>query len=152
MLGLPAYATQVLDVSAQRTLSIVAEAMVPGAARAGVVAFVTAMLASARPNLFYGYLNFPLPPAEFYRAGLGALAAYARARTSRSLESLPTPALQKLLPALLAPEVPDWNGPPAVLVYLAIRNDAIDVVYSSEAAYDALNLPYMAHIAPPRPW
>jgi hypothetical protein len=60
--------------------------------------------------------------------------------------------LQKVLAALLAPAVADWNGPPPLLVYLTLRNDAVDVVYGSEAAYDKLNLPYMAHIAPLRPW
>jgi hypothetical protein len=152
MLGSLSGHASALDDPACRVLAAVAEAFVPGAVKAGVVDFVTAMLDSPAPMQFYGYLNFPMPPREFYAAALTSLAAFVKTRTGKAVETLSSEEIQKVLAGLLAPEVVGWNGPPAILVYLTLRNDAVDVVYSSEAAYDGLGLPYMAHIAPPRPW
>jgi hypothetical protein len=153
IVGLPSSGhAAVLDDPARRVLAAVAEAFVPGAVRAGVVDFVTAMLASPKPMQFYGYLNFSQPPRDFYPAALTSLAVFAKARTGKAVDALPSENLQEVLAGLLAPDVPGWNGPPPILVYLSLRNDAVDVVYGGETAYDDLGLPYMAHIAPPRPW
>jgi hypothetical protein len=151
VVGVPC-AASALDMPARKILEAVAEAFVPGSVKAGVADFVAAMLDSPTPNLFYGYLGFPQPPREFYAASLNAVAAFVKARTGKAVGALSVEDLQKVLVTLLAPEVKGWNGPPPILVYLTLRNDAIDVMYSDEAAYDKLGLPYMAHIAPPRPW
>jgi len=45
-----------------------------------------------------------------------------------------------------------WIGPPAALFYFVLRNDALDVVYGTEAGFAKLGIPYMAHIAPPTRW
>ena len=45
-----------------------------------------------------------------------------------------------------------WKGPPGPFVYLVMRSDAVDVVYGTQAGYEALNIPYMAHIAPTKRW
>ena len=36
--------------------------------------------------------------------------------------------------------------------YTVLRFDSIDVVYGTMAGYDALGIPYMAHIAPTQRW
>ena len=41
-----------------------------------------------------------------------------------------------------------WQGPPGPFVYAVLRSDAVDVVYSTMEGYEALGVPYMAHIAP----
>ncbi len=47
-----------------------------------------------------------------------------------------------------------WQGPPGPFVYTVLRrgHDAVDVVYSTVEGYEALGVPYMAHIAPERRW
>ena len=45
-----------------------------------------------------------------------------------------------------------WKGPAGPFVYLILRSDAVDVVYGTMAGYEALNIPYMAHIAPTNKW
>ncbi len=152
VVGLSPGHASALDEPARRVLGVVAEAFVPGAVKAGVIDFVATMLDSPAPMQFYGYLNFPQPPREFYAAALTSVAAFAKVRTGKAAEMLSPEELQKVLAGLLAQEAAGWSGPPSILVYLTLRNDAIDVVYGGEAAYDALGLPYMAHIAPPRPW
>jgi hypothetical protein len=37
-------------------------------------------------------------------------------------------------------------------VYFALRSDAVDALYSPISAYQQLQVPYMAHIAPPHGW
>ena len=45
-----------------------------------------------------------------------------------------------------------WQGPAGPFVYNVLRSDAVDVVYSTMDGYEALGVPYMAHIAPERRW
>jgi hypothetical protein len=33
-----------------------------------------------------------------------------------------------------------------------VRADALDVVYGTPEGFDALGIPYMAHIKPEKPW
>ena len=45
-----------------------------------------------------------------------------------------------------------WQGPPGPFIYAVLRSDAVDVVYGTMEGYEALGVPYMAHIAPDRRW
>lgn len=145
-------AAPVFDAASRRILAAAAEAFVPGAVRAGVVEFVAAMLGSDQPMQFYTYMNFPMPPRAFYLAALAALDSYAVSKTKHAFTALSVAERQNLLRDLMSPDVDGWNGPPPFLVYIVLRNDAADVVYGGENAYEAFDLPYMAHIAPPHPW
>ena len=49
-------------------------------------------------------------------------------------------------------KVEDWKGRPAALAYAVLRADAVDVVYGTMEGYEALGIPYMAHIAPEKRW
>jgi hypothetical protein len=60
--------------------------------------------------------------------------------------------MDALVADLLADRLRPWSGPPQPLVYLAFRADAVDVVWGTEAGFEALGLDYLAHIAPERPW
>lgn len=133
-------------------LSAAGDALVPGAARAGIVPFVTAMLSSHRPALFYDYLSLPSEPVVFYHAALAAIHAFGLLRGGRAFDTLPVASRERLLAGLLSPSLPGWSGPPPALVYTVLRNDAIDVVYGAESAYENLGIPYMPHIEPPKLW
>ncbi|MEI9995307.1 MAG: gluconate 2-dehydrogenase subunit 3 family protein [Rhizomicrobium sp.] len=133
----PAIFTQ----SERQTLAAIGEALVPGAAAAGIVDFVAAMLADADPMLCYRFVSFPMPPADFYKATLAAIADLSHGVIDAAL-----------IGRMLSPDLKGWQGPPPALAYFVIRNDAADVVYGGEDAYTRLDVPYMAHIAPPGRW
>lgn len=137
-----------------RTLGLLAETMVPGAAAAGVVNFVDSQLAGD-PNdslLIARYFDIAPPHGDFYRSALTALDALAHTRHAAPYAALhPAPALE-LAASLFKGPPPDWKGPSAQLFYLCVRSDAVDVVYGTIAGFEALGIPYMQHILPPRTW
>jgi len=49
-------------------------------------------------------------------------------------------------------KIEGWQGPGGGFVYTVLRLDAVDVVYGTMAGYEALGIPYMAHIAPTQRW
>jgi hypothetical protein len=147
-----ALAEGALSSEAVATLRAYADVLVPGAANAGVTDFVAAMLASDDHMLFYKYMDFPLPPLKFYAAGLAALNEFSLKQKQRPYSALEQADMKALAGALLDPAVSGWGGPPAFLFYFCVRNDALDVVYGPAAAYERLNIPYMAHIIPPTNW
>lgn len=138
-----------LSQSELRTLSAAGEALVPGAAQAGIAAFVSARLASCDGVLFYGYLGLAQAATAFYATTLTDLDAWSRLNTGRALHELPVEQCRGLFSSLLSPQPKGWAGLPPQLVYMVLRNDAIDVVYGGTNAYQAAGIPYMAHIEPP---
>ncbi len=138
---IPQAAPAIFTARERQTLAAVGEALVPGAAAAGIVDFVAAMLADADPMLCYRFVSFPMPPDAFYRAALGAIADLSHGAVDASV-----------IARMLSPDLKGWQGPPPSLAYFVIRNDAADVVYGGEDAYARLDVPYLAHIAPPGRW
>jgi hypothetical protein len=49
-------------------------------------------------------------------------------------------------------KIEGWKGRPPALAYAVLRADAVDVVYGTMEGYEALGIPYMAHIAPEKRW
>ena len=153
-------ATRVLTPGEAATLGAFAETLVPGARAAGVVPFVDHHLGVAAADclLMLRYFDVPPPYAGFYKAGLAALDGAARARFGRGFAALDAGQAAALTATLIAPPgapppaPPGWAGPPAMLVYLAVRADAADVVWGTEAGFAALGVPYQAHIAPEGLW
>ena len=142
----------ILSTSQRATLAAVADRLVPGAVAAGVVEFVSAMLAEPDPMLCYRFVSFPLPPVAFYTASLDAIEDLSRATLAKPTHELAPIEFQRLIGNILSPHPSGWHGPPGSLVYFVIRNDAIDAVYGGEDAYARLGIPYMAHIKPPGRW
>lgn len=136
----------------RRTLAAVAETIVPGAEAAQVVDFVAAMLADSDPMLCYRFVSFPMPPLEFYRASLDAIVDLSGKMGGHNPDGMAPAQRTALIGKMLSPDLRGWKGPPASLVYFVIRNDAIDAVYGDTDAYARLDVPYMAHIPPPRRW
>ena len=145
---------EVLTPDEAGTLEATGEAFAPGATAAGIAWFVDAQL-SRPPNdglLMARYFNVTPPYIDFYRASLTAVDRLSEARHDKLFAELATPAGTELLRGLLAGDPEGWAGPPALLVYLVLRNDAVDVVYGTAEGIESLGVPLMAHIPPPAKW
>lgn len=145
-------ASTTLSPDAIATLRAYADILVPGAAAAGVTDFVSAMLASEDPMLFYKYMDFPMPVHSFYALGLNALNELSLQERKQPYAALDRAGMKTLAAALFDPKLEGWSGPPAILFYFCVKNDGLDVVYGAAAAYERLNIPYMPHIMPPAKW
>lgn len=145
-------AGQVFTADERETLGAVADTLVPGSAAAGVTDFVAAMLAEPDPRLCYRFVSFPMPPKAFYKLVLASFDDLSHAMMGRPLNALAPSQRLGVVEKLAQPNVNGWKGPPTALVYFVLRSDAIDALYGVQEAYTRLDIPYMAHIEPPRPW
>jgi hypothetical protein len=145
---------RVLTPDEARTLGHLAETLVPGATAAGVIEFVDSQLAAEATEslLIARYFGVVPPFRDFYRGALAGLDAAAHAAHRQPFAALAPEATLPLAASLLSGPPPGWNGPPAPLFYLSVRSDAVDVVYGTPAGFEALGVPYMEHIMPPRRW
>lgn len=102
--------------------------------------------------LMIKYLGINPPFSRFYKSGLAAVEHAARTQFSQSVTMLSPQNIQRLLVGLSKGELPGWSGPPAPLFFFVLRNDAVDVTYGTVAGFQALGVPYMAHILPLSTW
>jgi len=145
---------KVLGIKQLQILEAVAEILLPGAAEAGVGYYIDEQLSrDANDSLLMAqYLNVPPPHADFYAAAVKALEDYAVSSKGKPFVDLSNRDRDALV-ASLFPEQPEgWRGPPSEPVYLCLRADAVDVVYGTMAGFEALEVPYLPHIQPPRNW
>lgn len=147
-------AFKVLSPGEVRTLEAFGEVLLPGAREDGIAHFVDAQLARppADSLLMLRYLDVPPPYDGFYKAGLAALDAHAKAQTGALFADLPAPQATELVKAISAAPPPGWAGPPSPLFYFAVRADAVDVVYGTVEGFAKLGVPYMEHILPEQRW
>ncbi len=149
-----AAAHKVLDQNQVRTLEALGEILVPGAAEAGIAHFVDSQLA-ADPNdclLIARYFNIEPPYLPFYAGALAGVEQLSARRHETGFGALSITDAVALLREMSAGDPQGWTGPPAALAYLVIRSDAVDVVYGTVEGFRKLNVPYMPHILPPKPW
>lgn len=134
-------------------LDALAEALVPGAAAAGIAHYLDQQLAGppAASLLMGKYIGLKPPFGPFYRTTLtavhAALATGDGAPAARALRLA-----QSLQGAFTGKAFESWTGPPAGFAYFVLRSDAIDVVYGTPEGYERLGVPYMPHILPPPGW
>ncbi|MBM3594861.1 MAG: gluconate 2-dehydrogenase subunit 3 family protein [Alphaproteobacteria bacterium] len=147
-------ALQVLTSEEASSLEAFGEVLVPGAREAGVAHYVDANLSRSIGDslLTVRYLDVLPPHDVFYKDGLRALDAAASELAGRPFAALTAAEARPLVAALLPAKVAGWTGPPSPLFYLAVRSDAADLVYGTRAAFERMNIPYMAHIEPPTDW
>lgn len=142
-----------LNAEQAGNIETLGEALLPGSAELGLVAFIDHQLA-ADPNdalLIAKYFEIPPPYADFYFKGLSAAAALAQRMFNGPLATLDSRQLHSLIERMArADEVVD--GFATFLFYLCLRSDAVDVVYGTPEGFRKLDLPYMAHILPPESW
>ena len=62
------------------------------------------------------------------------------------------PSTATVVSALWSDTQPGWEGPPASYMLFVLRADALDVTYGTPEGFEALGIPYMAHIMPETPW
>lgn len=130
------------------------ESLVPGAREAGLLHFVDANLQRAPGDslLTARYLDILPPHADFYTAGLKALQAYATAKLGKGFGQASEAERAALIRPMLGGTLEGWDGPPPPLFYLAVRSDAIDLVYGTSKALERMSVPPMAHIQPKSDW
>jgi len=146
----PAY--RVLTPPQVRTLDALGETLLPGAAAAGISRYVDDQLASAEPLLLLKYVDFPADSTDFYRQSLDALEQHSQATHQQAFHALAMADRIAMVGQIAQQQPEGWAGPPSQLFYFIARNDAVDVCYGTEEGFARLGVPYMAHIAPPRPW
>jgi hypothetical protein len=136
------------------TLEAAGEILVPGAAEAGLAYFVDQQLA-ADPNenlLMARYFNIEPPYVNFYRGALAGIDGLSRRRHQQAFALLPEASAVELIRDVSTGNPDGWEGPPAMLAYLLLRSDAVDVVYGTVEGFARMKIPYMPHILPPEPW
>ena len=145
---------QLLGQLEASTLAALGEVLLPGAREAGLVEFVDHQLASPVSDqlLMIKYLGLNPPFEGFYQGGLAALNEAASAAHGVAFNELPSADQTQLVGAMAQDKIEGWSGPPAPFFYFVVRNDAVDVSYGTEAGFEALAIPYMAHIRPPSRW
>ncbi len=136
------------------TLEAICEHLLSGARENGVAYFVDHQL-SLDPNdslLFIKCFNLEPPYADFYRSALAEISRVSETIYGVSIVDLHQAGAVSLIESLRDGNIAGWNGPPPPLVYHALRNDAVDVVYGTMEGFAHLGIPYLAHIEPPRTW
>ncbi|WP_440997044.1 gluconate 2-dehydrogenase subunit 3 family protein [Arhodomonas sp. SL1] len=141
---------RVLTAAEAGVLEAYGEALLPGSAEAGLAPYVDAQLAAAPSEslLMIRYLDVPPPWDGFYRGALRAVDALARERFGASVADLDSAAASELAGMVAGGKPKPWAGPPAGFVHFVVRADVVDVVYGVPGGFDALGIPYMAHIEP----
>jgi len=139
------------DVTA---LDALGETLLPGSSAAGLAQYLDYQLSGdpAHSMLMIKYLGVPAPFDAFYRGGLRATESAAQALYGKAFADLNSQQARTLVTQMSAGHVDGWQGPPSALFYFVLRNDAVDVMYGTQAGFELLGVPYMAHIAPPSRW
>jgi hypothetical protein len=97
-------------------------------------------------------LNVRPPYANFYKAAISAVDKASAAQGDQRFAWLPTHAQRDLVNLMRQGKLQGWDGPPPGFVYFILRSDAVDVVYGTVEGYEALGIPYQAHIMPLKRW
>lgn len=151
----------ILQPAEVQTLDTLGEILHPGARDAGISHFVDQQLGLPIRDSLLIAKHFIAPPyLDFYRNGLRAMDEFCVDKFGSDITSLSRADAQAAV-TLIRDGNPDaWPGsgsnelqaPPAPLLYLVVRGDAVDVVYAGFDDYEKLGVPYMAHILPPAKW
>ena len=145
---------RVLKADEVETLEALGETLVPGARAAGIAHFIDQQI-SVPPEealLEARILNVRPPFVNFYRAALGAVDRSSQAQSARRFARLAGNEQRDFVNLMRQNKIEGWQGPAGAFVYFVLRSDAVDVVYGTLEGYEALGIPYMAHIAPLKRW
>lgn len=139
-----AFEPQVLTADQCSALAKLADALVPGAAAAGFAAYIDLQLQAGDASLLIGkYLGVDTTAQTgFYQSAADNLIALASKVMSFS----------DMARGMASDSLSEWMGPPSSYVLFVLRADALDVTYGTPEGFEALGIPYMAHIMPETPW
>ena len=138
------FTPEVLTHAELGAIEAVAERLVPGAVDAGIAPYLDAQLRAGKHSLLIGkYLGVDISNQMGFYQSLGS-------NLQKALQTdLSTAAV---ISALWSDTQPGWEGPPASYMLFVLRADALDVTYGTADGFEALGIPYMAHIMPDEPW
>jgi hypothetical protein len=145
---------RLLKAPEAETIEALGETLVPGARAAGIAHFIDHQL-SVPPEealLQARILNVRPPFANFYRAAIVAVDRASDKLKGRKFALLSADEQREFVGLMRQNKIEGWQGPAGPFVYGVLRSDAVDVVYSTMEGYEALGVPYLAHIAPERRW
>ena len=145
---------RLLKAPEAETIESMGETLVPGARSAGIAHFIDQQI-SVPPEqalLQARILNVKPPFANFYRAAVRAIDGSSDKTFGRKFAMLSPSDKRDFVNLMRQNKAEGWQGPAGPFVYGVLRSDAVDVVYSTMDGYEALGVPYMAHIAPERRW
>lgn len=140
------FTPRVLTATQVQALETLADALVPGAAAAGIAPYIDDQLDRGEASLLMlKYLGVPLPEQQpFYKSALSAIAqALSHTRYSH---------VEALINAMGSDSVDNWQAPPASFVLFVLRADGLDVTYGTPSGFADLGIPYNAHIEPIQLW
>lgn len=144
---------QILSESEADILTTWCEAIVSGAETAQVARFVDQNLAGSVGSSLLLLRYFDLNGAVgFYRKGLAGIDEESRHQFDRPFRELEPSQKKTLIKAAIGSGMKIWKDPDPNFFYFITRSDAVDVVYGTEAGFANLDIPYLAHITPPRAW
>ena len=143
-----------LNASEAAVLDRLADALLPGAAEAGVTHFIDHQLGEDPGDclLIAKYFQVPPPYRNFYRQGVAGCEQLAQQQFQQEVAKLSDAQLDQLIKMIGKPGTRTPDGYDLSLFYLCLRSDAVDVVYGTPEGFEKLNVPYMAHIMPPEGW
>lgn len=137
------FTPQVLSSAQVTQCQALGDALVPGAADAGLGAYIDSQLSRGKDSLLIGkYLGIDVHQQQgFYQSALDNMALL---NPENKLSG------EVLLQRVEASET--WTAAPAAFFLFVLRADALDVVYGTQLGFAQLDIPYMAHITPTAPW
>lgn len=145
---------RLLKADEAETIESMGETLVPGARQAGISHFIDQQISAApeRALLQARIFNVKPPFENFYRAAVRAIEGSSDKIYGRKFAMLSQSDKRDFVNAMRTNKAEGWKGPGGPFVYNILRSDAVDVVYGTVEGYEALGVPYMAHIAPDRRW
>jgi hypothetical protein len=146
---------RLLDAHQGETLEALGETLVPQAREAGIAHFIDQQLAvPPHESLLQARIfNFRPPFSDFYRGAIVAVDGASRSLFGRDFAQLQAAEAHAFVGQMRQNKIEGWTAtPPGAQVYAVLRADAVDVVYGTMEGYEALGIPYMAHIPPDKRW
>ena len=138
------FTPEVLTHAELGAIEAVAEQLVPGAAGAGIAPYLDAQLRAGKHSLLIG---------KYLGVDVATQVGFYKSLASNLKKALQTdPSTATVVSALWSDTQPGWEGPPASYMLFVLRADALDVTYGTPEGFEALGIPYMAHIMPETPW
>jgi len=145
---------RLLDGHQAETLEALGETLVPQAREAGIAHYIDQQL-SVPPHealLQARIFNVRPPFADFYRTAIVTIDERSRKLLGRDFAELSATDQREFVDRMRQNRIDGWTGRPGAAVYSVLRADAVDVVYGTMEGYEALGIPYMAHIPPEKRW
>ena len=145
---------RLLDLHQGETLEALGETLVPQAREAGIAHYIDQQISvTPQESLLQARIfNFRPPFAAFYRSTVASVDEFSTKLFGKPFAQLDAKDQREFVDRMRQNKIEGWTGKPSSLTYAVLRADAVDVVYGTLEGYEALGIPYMAHISPDKRW